>query len=133
MKFTDLTLISTAIFTALMAGFFFSYSVSVSLGLGKLGNKEFLNAMRNINREVQNPLFFICFFGSLIMLCFSTFYYKSNTFFSFLLCAFLIYTIGVFLVTILVNVPLNNKLDNFDLANATEITITQMRNTFENR
>ncbi len=47
MIITDLTLITTAILTALMAGFFFSYSISVSLGLGKLGNKEFLEQHKN--------------------------------------------------------------------------------------
>lgn len=133
MKFTELTLIATTISTALMAGFFFSYSVSVSLGLGKLGNREFLNAMQNINREVQNPLFFLCFFGSLLLLCVSNFNYKSTTMFPLLLCAFLIYAIGVFLVTIFVNVPLNNKLDNFHIANAKEISVKQMRSSFENR
>ena len=133
MKFTELTLVATTISTALMAGFFFSYSVSVSLGLGKLGNREFLNAMQNINREVQNPLFFLCFFGSLLLLCVSNFNYKSTTMFPLLLCAFLIYAIGVFLVTIFVNVPLNNKLDNFHIANAKEISVKQMRSSFENR
>ncbi|WP_278021525.1 hypothetical protein [Flavobacterium ginsengisoli] len=46
MKLTDIILIIAATFTALMAGLFFSYSVSVMLGLGKLNDKEFLNAMR---------------------------------------------------------------------------------------
>ena len=133
MKFIDLILISTASFTGLMAGFFFSYSVSVSLGLGKLGDNEFLNAMKQINREVQNPLFFICFFGSLILLCVANINYKNNSLFPFMLFAFLVYAIGVFLVTVLVNVPLNNKLDNFNIATATELTANKMRKIFENR
>lgn len=133
MKITDLTLVSTAILTALMAGFFFSYSISVSLGLGKLSDKEFLNAMQNINKEVQNPIFFICFFGALSMLFISCFLQSYQNSFTFLIVATLVYLLGVFFVTVLVNVPLNNKLDLFDISNSTEITAKQMRNVFEKR
>lgn len=135
MKFTDVILIITATVTALMAGFFFSYSISVSWGLGKLADKEFLKAMQSINREVLNPIFFVCFFGALIMLPFATFQQyslKENTF-TLLLIATLFYLIGVFGTTVFVNVPLNNKLELFDLANATETMVKQMRNTFEKR
>ena len=133
MKFTDITLIATAVFTALMAGFFFSYAVSVSLGLGKLSDKEFLNAMQNINREVQNPIFFTCFFGALIMLFITCFLYYRHHSFMYLIVATLVYLLGVFLVTVFSNVPLNNKLALFDISNSTEITATQMRNAFEKR
>ena len=133
MKFTDITLIITAIFTALMAGFFFSYSVSVSLGLGKVSDKEFLNAMQNINREVQNPLFFTCFFGAFAMLFINCFLLYNTPSFLFLLIAMLFYLLGVFLVTVFVNVPLNNKLDIFDFPSSAEITAKQMRNAFEER
>ncbi len=133
MKFTDITLVLTAIFTGLMAGLFFAYSVSVTPGLGKLGNKEFLSAMQQINREIQNPLFFGCFFGSLILLGISVFYYKNSTFFTLLAGAFLVYLLGVFLVTIFIHVPLNNKLDHFEIAVAAEMTAAKMRSIFENR
>jgi len=133
MKLTDITLIATAIFTALMAGFFFSYTVSVSLGLGKLSDKEFLNAMQNINREVQNPIFFTCFFGALIMLFITCFLHYTHNSFMFLIVATLVYLIGAFLVTVLANVPLNNKLELFDISSSTEITAKQMRNVFEKR
>lgn len=133
MKLSDLTLISTIILTALIAGFFFSYSVSVSLGLGKLSDKEFLNAMQNINKEVQNPIFFICFFGALSMLFITCFLHSYQNSFTFLIVATLVYLLGVFFVTVLVNVPLNNKLDLFDISNSTEITAKQMRSAFEKR
>jgi len=133
MKIIDLTLITTAIFTALMAGFFFSYSVSVSSGLAKLGNKEFLNAMQHINREVQNPIFFTSFFGALILLSVACFLNHNKPYFMFLLIATFFYLLGVLLVTVFVNVPLNNKLGLFDISSSTEITAKQMRNAFEKR
>lgn len=133
MKLTDVTLILTAVFTALMAGFFFSYAVSVSLGLGKLSDKEFLNAMQNINKEVQNPIFFTCFFGALILLLVACFLNHNKPYFMFLLIATFLYLLGVLLVTVFVNVPLNNKLGLFDISSSTEITAKQMRNAFEKR
>ncbi|RZK38808.1 MAG: DUF1772 domain-containing protein [Pedobacter sp.] len=47
--------------------------------------------------------------------------------------AALFYFVGVFLVTVLVNVPLNNKLELFDLSKATEAATQQMRSIFENK
>lgn len=38
-----------------------------------------------------------------------------------------------FFVTIFNNVSLNNKLESFDIINATEKMVSQMRNIFENK
>ena len=133
MKFQDITLILTGITTALMAGLFFSYSVSVSWGLGKLADHEYLQAMQSINREILNPIFFACFFGALITLPIATFqqYHHSQTAFFMLLSASFFYIIGVFGITSIFNVPLNNKLDLLDLSNATQNSIREMRDSFE--
>ncbi|MDQ8749730.1 hypothetical protein ATE49_15790 [Elizabethkingia miricola] len=133
MKLQDITLILTGITTALMAGLFFSYSVSVNLGLGKLGDREYLQAMQSINREILNPIFFACFFGALIMLPIATFqqYHNNQTTFLLLLAASLFYIAGVFGITSIFNVPLNNKLDLLDLSNSTQNSIRQIRDSFE--
>ncbi|MBO9586678.1 MAG: DUF1772 domain-containing protein [Flavobacterium sp.] len=133
MRAPNILLIITATLTALMAGLFFSYSISVTLGLGKLNDKEFLNAMQNINREIQNVPFFICFFGTLLLLPITSFVHYKQKSFLLLLAATLFYLIGVFAVTVFVNVPLNNTLESFDLTNASNASARQMRNIFENR
>ncbi|WP_343705638.1 anthrone oxygenase family protein [Flavobacterium sp.] len=133
MRASNILLIVTATITALMAGLFFSYSISVSLGLGKLSDKEFLNAMQNINREIQNIPFFVCFFGTLIMLPITSFLHYKKQSFLLLFIATLFYSIGVFAVTVFVNVPLNNKLELFDLASSSNESARQMRNIFEDR
>ncbi|MXO04050.1 DUF1772 domain-containing protein [Flavobacterium sp. HBTb2-11-1] len=133
MRASNILLIITGTIAALMAGLFFSYSISVSLGLGKLNDKEFLNAMQNINREIQNIPFFICFFGTLLLLPITSFlHYKKKTFLL-LFIASLFYSIGVFAVTMFVNVPLNNKLELFELSNVSSASARQMRNIFEDR
>jgi len=134
MKFNEITLLTTATLTALMAGLLFSYSISVTFGLGKLADMEYLKAMQSINKEIQNPIFFICFFGALLMLPFSTIlnYNHQKSMYILLLCASISYIIGVFGVTIFGNVPLNNQLAKLNTLNETIENIKLQRMNFEN-
>lgn len=134
MKMITILLIATAVLTALIAGLFYAYSCSVVLGLGKLSDTEYLKSMQSINKEILNPVFFLSFMGTAALLPVSTFIYRGqNPVFILLLLATIAYLIGVFGVTILGNVPLNNQLDKFDITNSTSESIKQMRDVFENR
>jgi uncharacterized membrane protein len=134
MKMTTLLLIVTATLTALIAGLFYAYSCSVVLGLGKLSDPEYLKSMQSINREILNPVFFMSFMGTVFLLPISTFFYRGqHPVFLLLLLATLAYLLGVFAVTMFGNVPLNDQLDKFDMANSTVQKIKEMRDTFENR
>jgi uncharacterized membrane protein len=134
MKMTTILLIVTATLTALIAGLFYAYSCSVVLGLGKLSDTEYLKSMQSINREILNPVFFMSFMGTAFLLPLSAFFYRGqNPVFLLLLLAALAYLLGVFAVTMFGNVPLNDQLDKFDIANSTAQTIKEMRDTFEKR
>ncbi len=135
MKTSEIILAITTTLSALMAGLFFSYTFSVVLGLGKLSDIAYLKAMQSINKEIQNPVFFICFFGTIIFLPLSTLlnYSERQMPFWFLLSATFIYFIGVFGVTIFGNVPLNNQLEKFNLLNETVEAISKQRAGFETR
>lgn len=134
MKMTTVVLIITTVLTALIAGLFYAYSCSVVLGLGKLNDSEYLKAMQNINREILNPVFFMSFMGTAVLLPISTFLMRGQQpAFIFILLATLAYLIGVFGVTIAGNVPMNDTLDKFDISNSTMDAIKQMRENFENR
>ncbi|MGG1922922.1 DUF1772 domain-containing protein [Chryseobacterium cucumeris] len=134
MKMITLVLIITAVLTALIGGLFYAYSCSVVLGLGKLSDTEYLNAMQNINREILNPVFFMSFMGTVVLLPLSTFLLRGQQpVFIFLLLAALAYLIGVFGVTVAGNVPMNDTLDKFNISNSTAEAIRQMRENFENR
>ncbi|MDN3693532.1 DUF1772 domain-containing protein [Chryseobacterium tructae] len=131
---TTVLLIITAVLTALIAGLFYAYSCSVVLGLGKLNDIEYLKAMQNINREILNPVFFMSFMGTAILLPVSAFMLRGEQpAFIFLLLATLAYIIGVFGVTVIGNVPMNDQLDQFDISGSTTEAIKQMRDNFENR
>lgn len=133
MKMTTLVLLITAVLTALIGGLFYAYSCSVVLGLGKLSDAEYLKAMQNINREILNPVFFMSFMGTAILLPVSAFLFRGQPPFIFLVLASLAYLIGVFGVTVAGNVPMNDALDKFDISDAAEGAIRQMREGFENR
>lgn len=126
-------LIITAVLTALIAGLFYAYSCSVVLGLGKLTDMEYLKAMQNINREILNPVFFLSFMGTAVLLPVSAFVFHGQSAFIFLFLAALAYLIGVFGVTVAGNVPMNDILDKFDISGSTNEVIKQMRENFENR
>lgn len=134
MKMITVLLIITVVLTALIAGLFYAYSCSVVLGLGKLSDVEYLKAMQNINREILNPVFFMSFMGTAILLPVSTFFLRGEQpVFIFLLLATSAYLIGVFGVTVVGNVPMNDQLDQFDISGSTAEAIKQMRDNFENR
>lgn len=131
---TTVFLIAATVLTALIAGLFYAYSCSVVLGLGKLSDAEYLKSMQNINREILNPVFFLSFMGTAILLPVTTFLFRGQQpAFIFLLLASVAYLIGVFGVTVAGNVPLNNLLDQFDIPGSSAEAIKKMRENFEGR
>lgn len=131
---TNLILILTALTTALMAGLFYAWSCSVIPGLSRLPDADYLRAMQELNRAIQNPVFFAGFMGTLLLLPLSAWlnYGQPGPLrFWLLLAAALTYTIGVFGVTVFGNIPLNNALDVFNLPAASGIGIAAQRVRFE--
>lgn len=136
MTTSNIILVLTAICSALMAGLFYSYSCSVVLGLASLPDAEYIAVMQSINKAIQNPVFFIAFFGILILLPVSTFLNYGHPVpvrFWLLLTAAVIYLSGAFGITVFGNIPLNNALEKFDLINATKENIHLQRTAFETR
>jgi uncharacterized membrane protein len=120
--------------TALMAGLFYSWSISVMRGLKTLPDREFILSMQAMNRAIQNPLFFICFFGAaffLLISCYQQFSAPLKLEYYLLALSTLIYLIGVLGLTIFGNVPLNNMLDSFNVSGSTGDVISKMRLGFE--
>ena len=131
---TNLLLVLAVITTALMAGLFYTWACSVTIGLGSLPDAEYIAAMQAINRAILNPLFFAGFFGAALFLPITTYlHYSSATSprFWFLLAATLLYLVGVLGITLIGNVPLNETLDRFSLTAATAQKISTQRFAFE--
>ena len=133
----EIIILALAIFlTGLMAGIFFTWSNAVKPGIGKLGDIEYLRALQSMNRVILNNAFRIIFLGAIIsvgllpVLYFNL--YSQNVFWLFLF-ALIIYSIGVFGVTLIGNIPLNELLDKTKLESISLEEIKSLRRTIEIR
>src|SRR5690606_4195154 len=121
LKLADILLILAATSTALMAGLFYAWPCSVTIGLAKVPDSVYIASMQAMNRAIQNFAFFTCFFGALLLLPLSAYLQYSSPVagrFWCLLAASLLYVAGVFGVTVVGNVPMNEALDAFQLSSA---------------
>lgn len=127
-------LIVTTVTASLAAGLFYGWSCSVIPGLSRLGDREYISAMQSINKAILNPVFFAGFIGTLFLLPICSYYHFTKPVslrFWLLLVATLLYTAGVFGVTMFGNVPLNDKLEMFNIESADAETINLARRNFE--
>ena len=108
-----LTLAGATLTTGLVAGVFYAYAVSVNLGLAAQPDASYVAVMQAINERIQNPLFFLSFFGAVLFLMAALVVYsprpRSGRFWLIAL-ACVLYVGGGFLLTVFVNVPLNEEL-----------------------
>ncbi len=108
-----ITLAGATLTTGLIAGLFYAYAVSVNLGLAEQPDASYVSTMNAINERIQNPVFFLSFFGAVLALLAALAAHsprpRSGRFWLVALaCA--LYIGGGFLLTVFVNVPLNEEL-----------------------
>ncbi|HEY5823637.1 MAG TPA: anthrone oxygenase family protein [Cyclobacteriaceae bacterium] len=130
----NVSLFLAVLLTGLLAGLFYSYACSVNIGLGRLTDEEYLRAMQSINEGILNPVFFLSFLGALVLLPFAS--WMNHNFiptgaYYFLLSATIIYVIGVFGITAVGNVPLNEALARFTIDGASPQELFVQRQKFE--
>ena len=113
-----LTLALATLTTGLIAGLFYAYAVSVNLGLSAQPDASYVATMQAINERIENPLFFLTFFGAALfpLAAFAAHYRRprSGRFWLVALACGL-YIGGSFLLTSFVSVPMNNRLAAVDL------------------
>lgn len=97
-----------------MAGFFYAYSMSVMWGLDASDPKAAIAAMQGINIVVRNAIFFPAFFGMPVVALLAAGLWRAQGLHNvalLLALAAVAYLVGTFLVTIALNVPMNERLD----------------------
>lgn len=107
-----LTMIA-ALGCGLMAGTFFAFSAFVMAALGRLPPEQGVAAMQSIDITVLNPVFFAAFFGTAILcvaLAAVALLWWQGDGSLYLIVGSVLYLAGCILVTMLRNVPLNNRL-----------------------
>jgi uncharacterized membrane protein len=113
----SLTLALATLTTGLIAGTFYAYSVSVNLGLAAQPDATYVATMNAINDRIENPLFFLSFFGAAVLpLAMLGYYYRRPRSGRCWLVALasVLYIGGSFMLTSFVNVPMNNQLATVD-------------------
>ncbi|HUQ54597.1 DUF1772 domain-containing protein [Lentzea sp.] len=100
------TTLIAATASGLMTGLFFAFSAAVMPGLADLTPEHARAAMHRINVRIQNPLFLLVFLGNAVLCGVEVFQGR--------VVGGLLYIIGAFLLTMVVNVPMNNRLERTD-------------------
>ena len=119
--------------SGLLAGIFFTWTNAITPGIGKLNDLAYLQVFQYMNRAILNPLFYIIFMRPLLFSIATTYYYKSESklIFRMLISATVIYFIGVFIVTIIGNLPLNDLIDKSILESLSKTEIIELREKYE--
>ncbi len=102
----EITTLVAAAASGLMAGVFFAFSTAVMPGLADLPADHARAAMRRMNVRIQNPLFLLVFVGNAVLCGVEVFQGRY--------VGGLLYVLGSFVLTMAVNVPMNNRLERTD-------------------
>ena len=131
-----LIIIVATLSTGLMAGIFFTWTNAVKPGIGTLDDMTYMKAFQAMNRLILNRLFYIVFILPVLTISISTYMSFGSTklyVFELFLLSTLLYMLGVFLITILGNIPLNELLENTDLEKISLTELSDLRGKIENK
>lgn len=128
---TQLVLILSGLFTALVAGVFYAFTVAVVPALRAMQAKAHLVAMQQINLKIENPLFFLSFFGALILLPVAAYLTWGSASFPLVLIATLLYALGGFGATAFGDIPLNNQLARIKVESISDEEAEKIRQDFQ--
>ncbi len=134
MSAADVLLGLSVVLTGLMAGLWYAWTVSVIPGTRLVGDTTYVETMQRINRAILNPGFLVPFIGIPVVLAVAAWlqFRAGDDRRGWLLAASAAtYVVGVLGVTAGGNVPLNDALDEFDLAGADDEARRDRRTTYE--
>ena len=110
--FRGVTLIAATVTIGLMAGVFCLYANAIMPGLGRTDDRTFVGAFQSIDKAIINPLFLATFVGALVLTGLVVALHLGEDGRSVLpwAVAALVLYLATFVVTLGVNVPLNDGL-----------------------
>lgn len=113
--------VAAAVSAGLMGGLFFVFSNTIMAALGRVAPASGIASMQAINVVIQNPVFFLAFFGPAllsILLAAAALLGWTGSGSTAIYIGAAFYLIGIIGVTIVFNVPMNNALDAVDPTSA---------------
>jgi uncharacterized membrane protein len=105
------SLIAATITTGLMAGLFAAFAYAVMPALKEAGDRTFVDTMQRINVTIVNGWFMVNFLGAVVFAALSVFlaWRGAGPELPWIICGLALYLV-MFVITAIVNVPLNDKL-----------------------
>lgn len=136
MKMMDVSLFTATFLCSLVAGFLVTFAIVVMPGIATLGDSGFLKAFKAIDRVIQNnqPIFIIIWLGSalaIIATAVLSVWQLEGVARILVITAAVVYTVGVQLPTVTINIPLNNQLQGQDIEKMSESELSEARKSFE--
>lgn len=138
METLKISLTASILLCGLVSGLVLTFAIIVMPGIKSLSDHDFLQSFKAIDRIIQdnNPAFVFIWLGSILSILTLAGLSISqlegmNRIVVFTATA--IYLLGVQLPTFVVNVPLNNQLQERDLAKMSESELAETRQNFEPR
>jgi uncharacterized membrane protein len=123
-------LIAATVLTGLAAGAIALYAHTIMPGLKKADDRTFVGAFQSMDRAIINPWFMTTFFGALVLIGVAAILHSGpgrRPVLPWLVAAFILYLAAV-IITMAVNVPLNDALKT--AGDPSRIDVAQVRAAF---
>ena len=131
-------LLVSTLLCALVTGFIFTYAVLVMPGFAKLDDRDFIRAFQVTDGVIQNnqPLFMLAWVGSIVSVVATMIlgFIELHGIERWTVIAIgFVYLMGVQGITILIHLPLNNRLQRLEIDEMDPESLSKERNKFETR
>jgi len=126
-----ITLVTGGVLAGLHAGLLYDFSVDIVPALRKLKAKAHIEMFQSIDKTIENPTFFLSFFGPVLLLPLAAFLSRGEPAFPWLLAASLVQILFCNAVTIAVHLPLNAGLAKVDTAKISDQEAEKIRAAFQ--
>ncbi len=131
MTLESIVLVAGGVLTGLHAGLLYDFSVDIVPSLRKLKAKAHIEMFQSIDKTITNPVFFLSFFGPIILLPLAAFLFRGEPPFAWLAAASLIQILLCNGVTVTTHLPLNADLAKVDTGNISEAEAEKIRQAFQ--
>jgi len=138
MEILNISLFFSTLLCSLVTGFILTYAIVVMPGLSKLDDKEFIKAFQVTDGIIQNnqPIFILIWIGSIISVL-STIIISIFTLGILegwkIIFVSLVYLLGVQVITIIIHLPLNKRIQNIDINSTNLQSLNEERKNFETK
>lgn len=138
MELIQFAVLVSALLCSLVAGLVLTFAIVVMPGIKTLGNRDYLRSFKSIDRVIQNnqPIFMVVWLGSAVVLLASTvlgIWRLEGIDRLLLIVACGIYIFGVQVPTVMINIPLNNRLQSQNLDTMPESELATTKEEFHSR